>query len=185
MSAQPVEDLPADEDAPGPRFAVSWQQDSHVITVDLDDLDDEEFEALPERARRWRAAQAHTAVEDIRWMADTGETIEGVAARLSSLRGCSVSIDSVARFLQRYGAHDVLRRLTRWGECPAPIHSKRWRNRASGTRMTEAALAASRGQWSQGPDDLPPLVTPGTTVIALVSPMRRVAHGQPVRGVKL
>jgi hypothetical protein len=170
--------------APG-RFTLTYVDGGEEHTVDLDEVPDEK---LPARVRRWVPAQHHAAVEDIRWMADHGETLTGVAERLSRLRGRRVTVKAVERFLHRHDAHSVVWQLkaAEDGE-PAP-DSPDWhlarRIGPARAKLSPEEAEASRRRWVKGPEDsgLPPLVF---ATSAPRSPFSRVARGQSVRGRKL
>lgn len=180
MSAQPSERDDDLTDLTRPRFTLSWRENGQEVTVDLDDVPDE---ALPERVRRWQPAQAAAAVEDIRWMADHGESIEGVARRLSAVRGRRVTRDAVERFLHRQGARVLLHRLTGVYDAPAPLSMSDGRRRSRSPQEAETR----RRRWSKGPGATAPGATstdPTAGAAVPRGPLARIAQGGTVRGAK-
>lgn len=201
MSAQSIEALaaaltswheeqaaPAPEEESDTRFTLTYRKRGQEITVDLDEVPDE---ALPARVRRWRPARMYAAIEDIRFMAAQGETLAGVAERLTKLRDKPIDPGSVERHLHRYGAHQVVWQLKANADAaegdPAP-DSPDW---YLAGRIGEHRLGLSpeeaeeaRRRWIKGPQD--PGVSYGAAMSTRArSPFARAARGQAVKGRKL
>lgn len=184
MSAQPLDGGdPSESDT---RFALTYREGGREVTVDLDEVPDE---ALPERVRRWRSAQKYAAVEDIRDMARHGETLTGVAERLSRLRGRKVSAPAVERFLHRYGAHAVVWQLKAAQDGDPAPDSPDWylAGRIGECRpgLSPEDAAAARRRWVQGPEDSAMGYDYAAAPVSARSPFSRARRGEPVRGRKL
>lgn len=182
---------PPAEELTEPTFTLSWRDHGRDHAVDLDALDDDAFAALPERVRAWRAANTYAAVEDIRWMVAAGETLEGVAARLTALRGRNVGVEAVEVFLRRHGAEALVHQLKgsmEFDTTPAPVSPPRRRKRG-GRSLTEAEVDDARRKWIEGPQDADEIeYRPGSTLRVGRQPRpagHRSRRGAPVRGVRL
>lgn len=176
---------PEDDLSAAPRFTITYRKDGKLRTADLDQVPDE---ALPERVRRWRHARKYAAVEDIREMADHGETLAGAAARLTRLRGYLVTPAAVERQLHNHGAHDVVWKLkaNTAGE-PEPESPDWWRDRFVGPLPTlpPEEAAEARRRFIRGPDNAGIGATYRDEPVTPSSPFARLRHGRPVHGVKL
>jgi hypothetical protein len=167
------------------RFTVTYRKDGEEHTVDLDEVPDEE---LPESARRWRPAQKYAVIEDIRFMAGQGETLAGVAERLTNLRGRPISAESVERFLHRYGAHELVWQLKAAEDGdPAPDSPDWYLAHTVGDcrpALSPEEAEAARRRWIKGPQDSG--VSYGAAMSATVrSPFARASRGHTLRGRKL
>lgn len=148
------------------RFTLTYRDAGREITVDLDEVPDEK---LPARVRRWRPAKKYAVIEDIRFMADHGETLAGVAERLSVLRGKPLSGEAVERFLHLYGAHEVVWQLkaAESGD-PAPT-SPDWYLNGRISRSTHSGGSAAGRVSSAAPR----------------TPLALLYHNHTVRGRRL
>jgi hypothetical protein len=184
---------PAEPELTETRVTITYRRhDGERVTVDLDDVSDEE---LPQRIRRWRPARAYAVIEDIRFMAETGATLRGVADRLSAVRGKPITADSVERLLHRYGAHELVWQLkaAEEGE-PAPdspdwfLEGRHGDGRSARSRLSPEEFETARREWVQGrrhSQENYPQPTPGTTLRSTATPFYRLARGQAVRGRRL
>jgi hypothetical protein len=101
---------------------------------------------------QWKPARKDVALEDIRFMADQGETLEGVVARLAELRGRPLTPDGLRRFLQRWNAADVLYQLTRYEQQDPPddlIHDDWWKNTIHGRPLTPEEQQQNRRELAE------------------------------------
>jgi hypothetical protein len=165
------------------RCTVTYHADGQEIVADLDEVTDDE---LPRWVRRWRPARAYARVEDIRDMAEHGETLDGVARRLTALKGKPVSADAVERFLHRYGAHELVWQLkaAEVGE-PAPDSPDWWVSVGPLPNLSPEDLEEARSRFVNGPDNAGIGMTYADSPVTASSPFARLRRGRTVQGVKL
>jgi hypothetical protein len=116
------------------------------------DLDGDAFDQVPDDLRMWRPAKTRDAFDDIRWMADTGETMTGVCRRLTALRGKPVSPQAVERFLCYFGRDGaaIIRRLKESGGDYVPAPSKPGGDNAGRADSWDPFVRLIRGGYVRG-----------------------------------